>query len=195
VLFQNDDGRRVMGFLPCQHPGLTLVEQQNFVGMNATATCTCQFQDVRLPSDYVLSESGDEMVASFRQAMVLTQVGVALGLARAAIADMKHLRASHGEINSFLKVQPEELEPRFTELDHKADQLSQAPTTPATMKEIFQVRLAAAYLALEAAQAGMLHSGGSGYLAGSAAARRLREAHFLAIVTPSIKHLEKILHK
>ncbi len=39
------------------------------------------------------------------------------------------------------------------------------------------------------AQAAMLHQGARGYLRQATAQRRLREAYFVAIVTPSLKHL------
>jgi len=45
------------------------------------------------------------------------------------------------------------------------------------------------WLALEAAQAAVLQFGARGYLAGAETARRLREAQFVAIVTPSAKHI------
>jgi alkylation response protein AidB-like acyl-CoA dehydrogenase len=56
-----------------------------------------------------------------------------------------------------------------------------------------QVRLDAAHLALAASQAGMLHAGARGYIENSPEHRRLREALFVAIVTPSIKHLRQKL--
>jgi len=44
-----------------------------------------------------------------------------------------------------------------------------------------------------AAHAAMLHCGARGYVANGAAQRRLREAYFVAIVTPAIKQLKKML--
>lgn len=44
---------------------------------------------------------------------------------------------------------------------------------------------------LEAAQAAMLHQGARGYLRTATAQRRLREAYFIAIVTPALKHLRR----
>ena len=44
-------------------------------------------------------------------------------------------------------------------------------------------------LALRATQSALLHQGARGYLMSSAPQRRIREAHFVAIVTPAIKHL------
>ena len=61
------------------------------------------------------------------------------------------------------------------------------------IQDIFQVRLEGAYLALEASTAGALHSGGAGYIKTSPASRRLREAQFISIVTPAVKHLERVL--
>ncbi|SPY01463.1 acyl-CoA dehydrogenase [Neisseria meningitidis] len=52
-------------------------------------------------------------------------------------------------------------------------------------------REAAAVLALAATQSAALHSGAKGYLMRSPAQRRVREAMFVAIVTPAIKHLRK----
>ncbi|MBL0388801.1 acyl-CoA dehydrogenase [Tumebacillus sp. ITR2] len=176
-LFQTDDGRRIMGILPGYQEGLTLTERKNLLGMNATATYSCRFNNVLLPFESVLSTEGDLMVAAFRPGMVLTQVGIALGLVSAT--------------NQALG---ERKDPRLTELHHQAERLSQVTTvTPPIMKEIFQLRLDGAHAALESAHTGMLHSGGAGYQVDSPFARRLREAYFLAIVTPTITHLEKIL--
>ena len=61
-------------------------------------------------------------------------------------------------------------------------------------KEIARVRLNTAYLTLEAVQASMLHNGSAGYLKDCGPARRLREAYFYANLTPTVKHLEKVLN-
>ena len=52
-----------------------------------------------------------------------------------------------------------------------------------------RTRLDLTWLALEAAQAAVLQFGGRAYLAGAEPARRLREAQFVAIVTPSVKNI------
>jgi alkylation response protein AidB-like acyl-CoA dehydrogenase len=62
------------------------------------------------------------------------------------------------------------------------------------LREVLQVRIAGSELALKAANAAMLHLGAKGYLLRNPAQRRLREAYFVAIVTPAIKHLKKELH-
>jgi alkylation response protein AidB-like acyl-CoA dehydrogenase len=64
---------------------------------------------------------------------------------------------------------------------------------PPSWREVVQARLAASEASLAAAHAAMLHCGARGYVAGAAAQRRLREAYFVAIVTPAIKQLKKML--
>ena len=46
---------------------------------------------------------------------------------------------------------------------------------------------------MAAAHAAMLHCGARGYIANATAQRRLRESYFVAIVTPAIKQLKKML--
>ena len=55
--------------------------------------------------------------------------------------------------------------------------------------DVLELRASASELALAAAQSAALHSGAKGYLMRHAAQRRNREALFVAIVTPALKHL------
>ena len=57
--------------------------------------------------------------------------------------------------------------------------------------DVLDVRAHASELALRAAQSALLHQGARGYLMTSDVQRRVRESHFVAIVTPAIKHLRK----
>jgi hypothetical protein len=57
--------------------------------------------------------------------------------------------------------------------------------------EVLDVRAHASELALRAAQSALLHAGARGYLMSSDVQRRVRESHFVAIVTPALKHLRK----
>lgn len=53
--------------------------------------------------------------------------------------------------------------------------------------------LAVSELSLAATQGAVLHAGARGYLEGSPVFRRQREANFVAIITPSIRHLRQEL--
>jgi len=58
---------------------------------------------------------------------------------------------------------------------------------------VIETRLSAGETSVLAAHAAMLHCGARGYVATAAAQRRLREAYFVAIVTPATKQLRKML--
>ncbi|HEV8045600.1 MAG TPA: hypothetical protein VGP38_10490, partial [Rubrobacter sp.] len=61
-------------------------------------------------------------------------------------------------------------------------------------EEAVEARLSVSELSLRASQAAMLHMGAKGYLLHGAAERKLRESYFVAIVTPALKQLRKMLH-
>ena len=56
---------------------------------------------------------------------------------------------------------------------------------------MLETRATCSELSLRAAQAALLHQGSRGYLARSPVQRRIRESHFVAIVTPALKQLRK----
>jgi len=57
--------------------------------------------------------------------------------------------------------------------------------------QVLKARARASELCLIAAQAALLHQGAAGYVMSSPVQRRIRESHFVAIVTPALKHLRK----
>ena len=69
------------------------------------------------------------------------------------------------------------------------------PSTPTTAigARSSTLRLRAGDASVAAAHAAMLHCGARGYLMSHRAQRRLREAYFVAIVTPATKQLRKML--
>ncbi|MDP3834229.1 MAG: acyl-CoA dehydrogenase, partial [Hydrogenophaga sp.] len=71
--------------------------------------------------------------------------------------------------------------------------LAEAPINPsvAGVNDVLAARAHGAELSLRAAQSALLHQGARGYLMSSEVQRRVRESHFVAIVTPAIKHLRK----
>jgi alkylation response protein AidB-like acyl-CoA dehydrogenase len=60
-------------------------------------------------------------------------------------------------------------------------------------RAVIDLRLRAGDAAVAAAHAAMLHCGARGYLKSHRVQRRLREAYFVAIVTPATKQLRKML--
>lgn len=65
--------------------------------------------------------------------------------------------------------------------------------TPGYWPDLVRLRLDVVYASLRAVQNGMLHAGSAGYKMYSDPSRRLREAYFLANLTPTVRQLEKML--
>ena len=71
------------------------------------------------------------------------------------------------------------------------------PSMPTTVywRRVVALRLRIGDASVAAAHAAMLHCGARGYLKSHRAQRRLREAYFVAIVTPATKQLRKMLQR
>lgn len=190
----------VIGLMHGSTPGLTLAQNAHFIGMEGTNTFACQFRDVFLADDNVVChpDAFDAFRERTKSAFILLQMGMGLGLIDACVAMMKRADKTHGHVNRFLDVQADALEAELDAaraatyaLAAKIERDGSAPHVKATL----ELRLAGSELSLKAANAAMLHLGAKGYLSNNAAQRRLREAYFIAIVTPAIKHLRKELHE
>lgn len=102
-----------------------------------------------------------------------------------------------GHVNCYLEDRPDELEADLDELKSRLTALLTDPynTSGEYLQDVIQARLEASELTLRAAHSAMLHTGARGYLAQAPAQRKLREAYFVAIVTPAIKHLRRELDR
>ncbi len=92
--------------------------------------------------------------------------------------------------NAYLDDQYDTLRAQLDALLLRTQELAdQAEAGTVAMLPVLEARLAASELSLRAAQSAALHAGAQGYLMRHAAQRHSREALFVAIVTPAIKHL------
>ncbi|MBD2077115.1 acyl-CoA/acyl-ACP dehydrogenase [Phormidium sp. FACHB-592] len=180
--------------------GLSLRQNAHFIALEGSGTYSCVFKDVFVPDEWILAAPCDDYVERIRPGFILTQVGMGLGLVTGCIDLIERYRPRLGHVNSFLDDQAEDLAAALASARLKtytlADQLSQPDVhiTPDLLKAVIQARITASELSLKAANAAMLHAGARAYLQGSEPARRLREAYFVAIVTPALKQLKKMLH-
>lgn len=185
----------VMILADCAEPALELTPCSPFLGMDGTGTYSLRFRDLPVPADMILADPSGPFIARIRAGFVLLQTGMGLGLIRDCVAIMQETRQPLGAINAYLDVQPETI---LSELDRLEAEIRILATTPFDRRlpywrRVIEARLATSELALKAAQAAMLHCGARGYVKGHRAQRRLREAYFVAIVTPATKQLRKML--
>lgn len=186
----------------CDHPGFKLQDGAHFMALEGTRTFACQFRGVRIDDSRVLAHPAQSkaFLARIQPGMILAQMGMALGLIDDCIRLIDSAGRTHAHINRYVDDQAVDLRAELDAvraqtlgLADLADTLPTAAEQAALMTDVLRVRLAGGELALRAAQAAMLHQGARGYLRKATAQRRLREAYFVAIVTPSLKHLRSEL--
>ena len=120
---------------------------------------------------------------------------MAIGLIRDCIAIMNEVAGPLGHVNRYLPQQPVNFQDLLTELESETMQLARDPynADDSYWRRVVALRLRAGEASVAAAHAAMLHCGARGYLKSHRAQRRLREAYFVAIVTPATKQLRKML--
>ena len=185
----------VMILADCAEPALEITPCAPFLGMDGTGTYALRFRDLPVPADMILADPSGPFIARIRAGFVLLQTGMGLGLIRDCVAIMTEARTPLKAINAYLDVQPEAIEAELDRLEAEIRSLAATPFDRSRpyWRRVIEARLATSELALKAAQAAMLHCGARGYVKGHRAQRRLREAYFVAIVTPATKQLRKML--
>jgi alkylation response protein AidB-like acyl-CoA dehydrogenase len=192
IVAEVSDQQRIMAMVPCYASGLTLEKREEFLGLNGTATFTCKFSNVMIPDKWVIAEQADTFVKSIRTFLVGNQIGLALGIIHESVQAMRDQYHKQHEVNRYLRTHPEELEMKWNVLRKNTYTILEKSSE--TWNELLRMRLNSAYLAIEAAQGELFHTGSSGYLLNSSVSRRLREAYFITQLTPTVKHLEKLIH-
>ena len=144
----------------------------------------------------MLADPSDAFIKRIRAGFVLLQAGMAFGLIRGCIALMNQVKGPLGHVNKYLDVQPEHLAEQLgAHASRRSNGSPRRRSRPiqAYWRAVIEARLAVGEASVAAAHAAMLHCGARGYVANAAAQRRLRESYFVAIVTPAIKQLKKML--
>jgi len=197
AVFEVEDApkRYVMAIVPCGGAGVALSDNTKFVALDGTRTFSVQLRDALIPDAFVLADPSDAFIARIRAGFVLLQAGMGIGLIRGCIALMNQVKGPLGHVNKYLDVQPEQLSDKLAGIEASISQLAGTPfdTDQADWRAVIEARIAIGETAVAAAHAAMLHCGARGYVANAAAQRRLRESYFVAIVTPAIKQLKKML--
>ncbi|MER1985560.1 MAG: acyl-CoA dehydrogenase family protein [Solibacillus sp.] len=185
------EDREVMLLVPTNAAGLTLKEKIGFIGVNGSATYSCEFNQVVVPRDFIIAEQAKDFCDTIRPTFIYYQVPLGIGVIEAAAEGIEKVKAKQNGSNDYLHIQASTLEEQSSSLTQALDQLAAS----LSLKEVVDIRLQSVHATLAAVQANMLHNGAAGYVAGSAPSRKLREAYFFANLTPTMRHLEKLKAK
>jgi alkylation response protein AidB-like acyl-CoA dehydrogenase len=197
TIFEREDGPGgiVMFLADCSDPAITLQPCKPFLAMDGTGTYSVQFRDAFVPDDLILAEPAGPFVKKIRAGFVLLQTGMGLGLIRDCISIMDEVGAPLGHVNRYLPQQPAQFRELHAEFEKEAMALASDPynADDSFWRRVVALRLRIGDASVAAAHGAMLHCGARGYLKSHRAQRRLREAYFIAIVTPATKQLRKML--
>lgn len=187
-LLSFDDARQGMWKLnPCP----------TFSGMEGSSTWQIELNDYFVPTDTIIADPAKPFIERIRAAFVLMQLGIGIGIIQGAIDDIRAVEPQLGHVNQFLEDQADGLQLALDDAIYHTHELAKTPFDPSKdyLLDVLDLRIQGAKLSLRATQAAMLHQGARGYLMTANPQRRLREAQFVAIVTPAIKHLRYLSHQ
>jgi hypothetical protein len=159
--------------------------------MEGTSTWGIRLDDYFVSEDALIADPAKPFIARVRAAFVLLQTGWALGVTQGSIESMLEVEPLLGHVNKFLDNRPDELQAELDDLSQRIQTLALTPYDGSVdyVISVLDARAQSAELSLRASQSGLLHQGARGYMMNTAPQRRIRESHFVAIVTPAIKHL------
>ncbi|MCE4222587.1 acyl-CoA/acyl-ACP dehydrogenase [Methylobacterium sp. C25] len=182
-------GHEIMFLLRCDRAELRRCPE--FSGMEGTSTWGLKLDDYFVGQGDIIADPARPLIGRIRGAFILLQCGMGLGVAEGSLDSMLAVEETLGHVNQFLDDRPAEIAAELAELRARVMRLAETPYESATdyLIDVLDARAQTSELALRAAQSALLHQGARGYMMSAAPQRRAREAHFVAIVTPAIKHL------
>jgi alkylation response protein AidB-like acyl-CoA dehydrogenase len=189
-------GQRIVVVVDVNHPGVTVSPITDLLALSETASGSLMLEQVVISTDQILHSDLSDFARRVRTRFLALQTSFCLGLSDAA------LRACSGEciqsaqgsyspnvLTAVFADQHAALQSRLNRLNGELETVIEAITDlPASSAEItaaISLRLDAAVLARETTQLELCIMGGRGYVASSPTARRLREAMFLPVQSPT----------
>lgn len=176
--------------------GIEMKPSPQFSGMMGVGTYSVRFRAVEIPSAGVLATPAqfDAYLARIKPGMILTQIGIGLGVMRGCLDIIEALPAG-SQTDCFLDDGPGAVRADLAAMAAETQALARAAQTgEAVLLDVLRLRARASERVLSVAQATVLRCGACGYLTAHPAQRRLREALFVAIITPALKHLRRDIH-
>ncbi len=180
--------------------GIKLNDCPEFCALEGTNTFAVRFNDVHIKEEDLLAdtEEFDQYIQSIKPGFILLQIGIGAGVIEGCIKIMRESNVLTQHVNQYLDINDLEAQSQLKNLLEQTALLAQQADNnahPLGILPILETRLQAAETSLAVAQSAALHAGAKGYLMRHAAQRRSREALFVAIVTPAIKHLRQDIAK
>ena len=199
TVFEDADApdHRIMAMVRCGQPGVDIKMNAHFVALEGTGTYSVLFRRAFIADEMLLADPLGDMVRRIKAGFILLQTGMGLGVTQACIQLMREADVTHGHTNKYLPRGANDFAGDLAAVHADITALAKTPLeqAPEYLRAVLTARLRVSELTLEAGQAALMHSGARGYIEGSPVNRRMREGYFVAIITPSIRHLRQELSR
>lgn len=198
-------GRSVALFaVPGDAPGVSRGPGLPLLGLEGTASAPLKLDAVELDAKWMIARDGGAFLSGIRPVFLVLQSALAWGLAESALASLQaklsgprrvleqEAEAVARELDRLtgeLRALADRLDALAARLDGKALLRALARPDESLLYRALKVRKELAELAVQAVWLELEAAGGSGYLLDSDTARRLREAAFLPVQSPSFVQL------
>ncbi|ORV14089.1 acyl-CoA dehydrogenase family protein [Mycobacterium celatum] len=179
-----ETGEKLVAAMPLDTPGIIVGDQFDLLGLGSTASSSLKLKGVRIATEQVLSTDFAEFIGAVRPTFLVLQSARCLGLASTSLEQSR--LGSHG-VNSVFAAEVDSLVGRLALAETTLASFAAAVGTPnqPTKKDLLSLRLGAAEIASASAALEIRTAGGKGYVSGTSASRRYREAAFIPVQSPS----------
>lgn len=178
-------------------PGIRIKACPQFSGMMGVGTYSVRFRSAIVTAEDVLAspDQFESFVALIKPGMILSQVGIGLGIIKGCVDIVKAIHA-RSRTNRFLEDGEAEIHEDLAVMEEEAQSLARdVHAGDVSLLSVLRLRARISERTLRIAESTLLRCGARGYLAAHPVQRRLREAIFVAIFTPALKHLRKEIHE
>jgi alkylation response protein AidB-like acyl-CoA dehydrogenase len=185
--------RAVVVAVPSSAAGLVREPDRQLLGLQGSWTAGVRLEGVELPHEWLLSDDPAAFVSRVRSTVILLQCGLSLGLARRSVAEALGTAAGRGRT---LGPSVQAIGAELRQHEATLASLTVRPGADAgRLATVLTLRIALTRLAVRAVHLELEAVGGGAYRDASGTARRVREAAFLPILTPSVVQLEAELNE
>jgi len=177
--------------IPHDMPGVTRSVDLDLIALRSSNTAALRVEGTVLDRTFLITADAPAWLARLRPGFLGLQCGMSIGLARRCLAAV-------GETSPISRAAVEdetaELARELDDLTHRLKEGVRNGTFVSAPAALFEIRIALAAVVASAVGLEIQVTGGRGYLRGqTGTARRMREAAFVPIVTPSLVQLKNQL--
>ena len=180
-----EDGRSLVLTFDASAPGVEIRNAPDLLALNATASTMIGLDGVVVPDEQVLGEDLGEFLSGVRPQFLVLQAAFCSGVAARSLTEAEGRLEGLG---AFYSEEHGELAARHGHMHAELHRLAANPTK-AALGDLLLLRLDGAEIAPAATRLEAILCGGMGYAQAAPANRRMREAAFLPVQSPSQSQL------